>query len=351
MGEAKDLNNPNVYAEALVRAVLNPQREMLASWLAGVEETAFGLRQLPFQDWYLYFADRLLDMMPQPELGFQSRPRRSVAAPKIGRNDPCPCGSGKKYKLCHLESEESPEWKLGSPTPEIRAMAIARLVHELPLARLAKIPLSQAAPVALTEMASVYHEHGRVDEALQLLRQVLDGEREDPFLLFDYWIARYAEWLVDAGRAAEGEQFLLQEYDNPRGVKPWQVAQKLAAFYIDQSDLASADTWVESALAGDAENPFNHYLQGMLLHFDGLWEEAVAAYKQALQFSDRFREEEQLYMSQLVNEALQRASQQLPFDEEEEGEEQEEVEEVAESAAESSVAATPSEDAAQGTQP
>ena len=22
------------------------------------------------------------------------------AAPKIGRNDPCPCGSGKKYKKC-----------------------------------------------------------------------------------------------------------------------------------------------------------------------------------------------------------------------------------------------------------
>ncbi|MDE5551692.1 MAG: SEC-C domain-containing protein, partial [Muribaculaceae bacterium] len=23
------------------------------------------------------------------------------AQPKIGRNDPCPCGSGKKYKNCH----------------------------------------------------------------------------------------------------------------------------------------------------------------------------------------------------------------------------------------------------------
>jgi SEC-C motif-containing protein len=23
------------------------------------------------------------------------------AAPKVGRNDPCPCGSGKKYKHCH----------------------------------------------------------------------------------------------------------------------------------------------------------------------------------------------------------------------------------------------------------
>jgi preprotein translocase subunit SecA len=23
------------------------------------------------------------------------------AYPKVGRNDPCPCGSGKKYKQCH----------------------------------------------------------------------------------------------------------------------------------------------------------------------------------------------------------------------------------------------------------
>ncbi|WP_449026312.1 SEC-C metal-binding domain-containing protein, partial [Porphyromonas endodontalis] len=23
------------------------------------------------------------------------------AEPKIGRNDPCPCGSGKKFKNCH----------------------------------------------------------------------------------------------------------------------------------------------------------------------------------------------------------------------------------------------------------
>jgi hypothetical protein len=29
--------------------------------------------------------------------------RRSTA--KVGRNDPCPCGSGKKYKKCHLDAE------------------------------------------------------------------------------------------------------------------------------------------------------------------------------------------------------------------------------------------------------
>ncbi|MGE4108814.1 MAG: SEC-C metal-binding domain-containing protein [Bacteriovoracia bacterium] len=25
------------------------------------------------------------------------------ASQKVGRNDPCPCGSGKKYKKCHGE--------------------------------------------------------------------------------------------------------------------------------------------------------------------------------------------------------------------------------------------------------
>ncbi|RFQ08843.1 hypothetical protein D0N87_31370, partial [Pseudomonas sp. ATCC 13867] len=25
--------------------------------------------------------------------------------PKIGRNEPCPCGSGKKYKHCHGQVE------------------------------------------------------------------------------------------------------------------------------------------------------------------------------------------------------------------------------------------------------
>jgi preprotein translocase subunit SecA len=36
------------------------------------------------------------------EAALQKRPepvRRDV--PKVGRNDPCPCGSGKKYKKCH----------------------------------------------------------------------------------------------------------------------------------------------------------------------------------------------------------------------------------------------------------
>ncbi|MBB5213880.1 preprotein translocase subunit SecA [Parapusillimonas granuli] len=33
--------------------------------------------------------------------GIASSPASGQAVPKVGRNDPCPCGSGKKYKHCH----------------------------------------------------------------------------------------------------------------------------------------------------------------------------------------------------------------------------------------------------------
>ena len=31
----------------------------------------------------------------------QTQEPRRIITKKIGRNEPCPCGSGKKYKQCH----------------------------------------------------------------------------------------------------------------------------------------------------------------------------------------------------------------------------------------------------------
>jgi preprotein translocase subunit SecA len=33
--------------------------------------------------------------------GDASEPAQRRTGEKVGRNDPCPCGSGKKYKKCH----------------------------------------------------------------------------------------------------------------------------------------------------------------------------------------------------------------------------------------------------------
>jgi len=34
--------------------------------------------------------------------------------PKLGRNEPCWCGSGKKYKKCHLEEDDRKRSKYGT---------------------------------------------------------------------------------------------------------------------------------------------------------------------------------------------------------------------------------------------
>ena len=38
---------------------------------------------------------------PMPTPRRRSRPQPVKVEKKVGRNDPCPCGSGKKYKNCH----------------------------------------------------------------------------------------------------------------------------------------------------------------------------------------------------------------------------------------------------------
>ncbi len=62
---------------------------------------------------------------PQPQAPEESKPRRPKKGlstyrrdrPKVGRNDPCPCGSGKKYKDCcgHPQNRERVQHTVGDP--------------------------------------------------------------------------------------------------------------------------------------------------------------------------------------------------------------------------------------------
>jgi preprotein translocase subunit SecA len=42
-----------------------------------------------------------LELISENKDSIQNRPPNRIITKKIGRNDPCPCGSGKKYKVCH----------------------------------------------------------------------------------------------------------------------------------------------------------------------------------------------------------------------------------------------------------
>ena len=51
------------------------------------------------QDWEHYSAHALAAREVAVAEAPKQRPVR--VGQKVGRNDPCPCGSGKKYKQCH----------------------------------------------------------------------------------------------------------------------------------------------------------------------------------------------------------------------------------------------------------
>jgi SEC-C motif len=60
------------------------------------------------------------------EMGSRSRRHKSTppgqTMNKVGRNQPCPCGSGKKFKLCHgAASAVAPQIDLKGVMDELRA--------------------------------------------------------------------------------------------------------------------------------------------------------------------------------------------------------------------------------------
>jgi hypothetical protein len=76
-------------------------------------------------------------------------------AKKVGRNDPCPCGSGKKYKNCHMLIEQ--EQAAAKYAPNGKRKIKAKVIHlqDKSLSvfnRLAPTPQAPPAPDALDKL-------------------------------------------------------------------------------------------------------------------------------------------------------------------------------------------------------
>jgi hypothetical protein len=91
-----------VEAIAAIRAAFG-RNEVDLSVAGDIEdvEIEFGLRNArttprPPNPLLARLFERIPDLAPPPE------PARQFVKQKVGRNDPCPCGSGKKYKKCCL---------------------------------------------------------------------------------------------------------------------------------------------------------------------------------------------------------------------------------------------------------
>lgn len=92
INESLVVENPIEEMEATTKVNLGFDKERL--YYNMVEASADWLYELPV--W-----DELLTVERRKELYTQQKKSNTVVKEKkIGRNDPCPCGSGKKYKKC-----------------------------------------------------------------------------------------------------------------------------------------------------------------------------------------------------------------------------------------------------------
>ena len=98
--------------------------------------------------------------------------------PKPGRNDACPCGSGKKYKHCCLEKDRAAEFapavrqRVALQTQKANRVALLKDYQEELLESQTTLQEAQALDAASNAVVDLVHA-GRLDEAEQAARELL----------------------------------------------------------------------------------------------------------------------------------------------------------------------------------
>jgi tetratricopeptide (TPR) repeat protein len=131
-------------------------------------------------------AQRRLRAMPDdaPTRALLARAEARLASgPAVGRNEPCPCGSGKRYKLCHgaidagaaIQSTSNRIAKSPASATLLAQQGLA--IHQrgdldgAERAYRAALTLESEHPLALHYLGIVHHQRGRHAEALPLLER------------------------------------------------------------------------------------------------------------------------------------------------------------------------------------
>jgi tetratricopeptide (TPR) repeat protein len=101
----------------------------------------------------------------------------------VGRNEPCPCGSGRKYKQCHGALEKAPAIRDPDPDSTVRAALAAHRAGDIDAAETGYRSALATAPahaLASHYLGVVLYQRNRLDEAIPLLQRAAEDYREEP---------------------------------------------------------------------------------------------------------------------------------------------------------------------------
>ena len=203
--------------------------------------------------------------IPLPGNNFRPRP-----LPEPGRNDPCPCGSGKKYKLCCARGPALPDFD-------------SQLIWPLVLEQLPRDSLQDAigrgrVPIeALFEQAHVYIEQHQPKKGASLLEPLFAGPVRKPDEAHDYAMNLLCDCYDDLGHYKKKAALLQRVIDTTRKSPLRSGAwQRTAAIHMDSYDISGAWKAFREALQDDPDSHSIGILEVQLLMAEDRVTEAQA---------------------------------------------------------------------------
>ena len=207
---------------------------------------------------------------------------------KIGRNDPCPCGSGKKYKQCCGFQGVQAERTVIASASITKAMQAAVEHHQagrLPQAEAIYRQILQVVPNhpdALHLLGLIAHQAGKSEIAVELISKAI-GVSASSQMFFNLGIALRAQGKLDAA---------IDCYRKALVLKPdyAEAHSNLGVALQEQGKLEDAVDSCRRALSLKPDFANAHYNLGLALQDQGKLDEAVESYRKALALKPDYAE-------------------------------------------------------------
>jgi Flp pilus assembly protein TadD len=203
---------------------------------------------------------------------------------KIGRNDPCPCGSGRKFKHCCQRQAEVPQAK--TPAPSASSTAARDLIKEgMEHHRAGRLPQAAALyqqvlqsepanPDALHLLGLIAQDSGQLDTAIELIRQA-STLRPSAGMYYNLAVALHAKGDLHAAAESYRKSIAM----NPADAR---AHGNLGAVCQSQGKLDAAIESYRQAIALDPQNAGAHSNLGVALETQGDTHAAIQCYRRSL---------------------------------------------------------------------
>ena len=206
-----------------------------------------------------------------------------VMMKKPGRNDPCPCGSDKKYKQCCLQSGETPASGRGHEAASISGGFQAALEYHqaghLPQAKALYQQILQESPShadALHFLGVIAHQEKNNELAVELIGKAIHANPSS-LMHYNLGLALKAQGNFDA--AAESYRMALSLQPDYA-----EAHYNLGNVLQEQGELDMAVTCYRRAISCRPDYARAHCNLGNVLQEQGKPDEAVTSYRNAISY-------------------------------------------------------------------